>query len=335
MENSPRPKIVIYGAGAVGGVIGSLLARAGENVTLIARGEHVRAIRSSGLSVSGASGAFTVHPQMEEQLSFQPDLVLLTVKMGDVEESCRQINARAPGATVATFQNGVRGDELAAGILGKENVVGGVALFNAAYLAAGRVRYGTKGSLLVGEPFRPNGARIREIAAVRNCGIKTGIASNIAGAHWTKLLVNVMGNSLEAMTGLSFGECMKRPGLRRIAIRILREALDVLDTSGIPLEPLPDLPVSAFRMIGRWPEGIASGLLGLTMSGTRTLTSTLQSIRKGRPTEIDCLNGEIVRQGAAISLPTPYNAKAVELIHEVERSGRFFSADYLEGSAFA
>jgi ketopantoate reductase len=170
-----------------------------------------------------------------------------------------------------TFRNGVRSDELAAGILGRENIVGGVVLFNAAYLAAGRVRYGMKGSLLVGEPFRPNGARIREIAAVLNRGIRTGIA----GAHWAKPLVNVMGDSLEAMTGFSFGECMKRPGLRRIAIRILREALDVLDTSGIPLEPLPGLPVAAFRMIGRWPEEIVSWLLRLILSGTRTLASTL------------------------------------------------------------
>jgi 2-dehydropantoate 2-reductase len=316
-------------------VIGSLLARAGENVTLIARGEHVRAIRSGGVHVTGAAGSFTVHPQADEELSFRPDLVLLTVKMRDVEGACRRLRARAPGATVVTFQNGMHSDELAAGILGRESVGGGVALFNAAFLAPGGVRSGTKGSLLIGEPFRPNGARIREIASVLARGMKTGIARDIAGAHWTKLLVNVMGNSLEAMTGLGFGECMKRPGLRRIAIRVLREAFDVLEKSAIPLEPLPGLPVSAFRMIGRWPEGIASQLLRLAMSGTRTLTSTLQSIRKGRPTEIDYLNGEIVRQGAAISLPTPYNAKAVELVHEVERSGRFFSADFLEGSAFA
>jgi 2-dehydropantoate 2-reductase len=260
--------------------------------------------------------------------------VLLSVKTQDVEEACKQIKSYASDIPIVTLQNGIRSDEIAANILGRENIIGGVVLFNAGFLNSGYVSYGVKGSLLIGEAYKKNGKHIEEIAAVLNRAIKTEINDNMYGAHWTKLLVNVMGNSLEAMTGISFGECLKNPGMGRIGIRILRETLEVVDKSDIKLESLSGLPISAFRFIGKSPLGVSSLLLRLAMSGTHTLTSTLQSIRKGRPTEIDYLNGEIARQGEKIGMATPYNSKVTELIHEVEKTGRFYSTAYLEKSVF-
>jgi 2-dehydropantoate 2-reductase len=139
-----------------------------------------------------------------------------------------------------------------------------------------------------------------------------------------------MGNSLEAMTGLSFGACMRYPGLRRVGLFILREAFAVAAKVGVKLEPLPGFPVTAFRFIIRSPLAVASLILRLTMGATDTLTSTLQSIRRGRPTEIDYLNGEIVTQGQKVNIATPYNAKVVELVREVEQTGQFYSPAQLE-----
>jgi 2-dehydropantoate 2-reductase len=330
MKQVSNPKIAIVGAGAVGSVIGGLLARKGENVTLVARKAHVEAIHANGLHMDGASGKFIVRVPAKEELEFKPDLVFLAVKTQDVESTCRQIKPYILDAPVVTLQNGIRSDAIAADVLGRANIVSGVVFFNAGLWSPGHVIYGVKGAVLLGEAFQKNGKRVGEIAAVLRRVIKTEVHDNIYGAHWTKLLVNVMGNSLEAMTGLSFGKCMRNSGMRRIGIVILREAFEVMEKAGVKLEPLPGLPISAFKLTVKSPVGVASWILRLTMSGTNPLTSTLQSIRRGRPTEIDYLNGEIVAQGKMANMATPYNSMVVELIHEIERTHQFYSPSQLE-----
>lgn len=325
MNQGSKPKIAVVGAGAVGSVIGGLLARQGEDITLIARRAHAEAINTDGLHIDGAAGAFTVSVPAQEELDFKPELALIAVKSQDVEPVCRQIAPYVSGIPVVMLQNGVRSDEIAASVLGSEQIIGGVIIFNARFLNPGHVTYGVEGSILIGEPFQANGKRTEQIAAILNQAIKTELHDNIAGVRWTKLLVNIIGNSLEAMTGLSFGECMKNADMRRIGILITREAFEVVEQPGVSLEPLPDLPISAFRLTIMSPMAIASLVLRLTMSSRDTVTSTLQSIRRGKPTEIDYLNGEIVAQGKRLGIPTPHNARVVELVHEIEQTGQFYS----------
>lgn len=325
MNQGSRPKIVVVGAGAVGSVVGGLLARQGEDVTLIARRAHAEAINNNGLHIDGAAGIFTVSVPAKEALDFKPDLVLLAVKSQDVETVCRQIEPYVTGVPVVMLQNGVRSDEIAASVLGRENIIGGVVMFNARFLNPGQVTYSVKGFILISEAFQENGERIREIWKILNRATMTRISYNITGVRWTKLLVNIIGNSLEAMTGLSFGECMKNADLRRIGILITKEAFEVAEKTGVYLESLPGLPISAFRLTIKSPMAIASLVLRLTMSTTDTVTSTLQSIRRGKPTEIDYLNGEIVAQGKRLGIPTPYNTRVVELVHEIEQTGQFYS----------
>jgi 2-dehydropantoate 2-reductase len=224
-------------------------------------------------------------------------LILLAVKTQDVDRACRQIRPNAADAPVVTLQNGIRGDETAAAVLGKECLVGGVVLFNASFLDPGSVTYGLECSLLLGKPFRENGGRVEAIAAILRKAVRTDVCGNISGARWTKLLVNVMGNGLEAMTGLGFGRCMEHSRLRRIGIGILKEAFAVADAAGVRLKSPPGLPIGVFRIVAELPVVAASAVLRLTTGGVRTLASTLQSIRRGKPTEIDYLNGEIVSQG--------------------------------------
>jgi 2-dehydropantoate 2-reductase len=330
MDSTWKPKIAVVGAGAVGSVVGALLARAGQDVTLIARQAHVDAINADGLSINGVAGEFVVAPAAEEELRFRPDLILLTVKTQDVEAACRQIKPYVTGVPLVTLQNGVRSDEIAGTVLGQDGIIGGVVLFNATFLNPGSVTYGVKGSILIGEVFRDTGERVKEIAAILDVAIKTHLCDNIQGARWTKLLVNALGNSLEAMTGLSLGECMRYPGVRKIGILVLREAFLVLEGAGIKLESLPDLPIAVFKSVIRSPMGVASMMLRLTMSGTDTVTSTLQSIRKGKRSEIDYLNGEIVQLGREMGIATPYNSLVVEMVHKIERSHQFYSPNRLE-----
>jgi 2-dehydropantoate 2-reductase len=310
-------------------VIGGLLARAGENVTLIGRRKHVEAINAEGLIIDGSLGTFTVPVHANEELDFRPGLALLAVKAQDVEAACKQIGPSVAGVPIVTLQNGVRSHETAASLLGKDNVLSGAVLFNACYLSPGRATYGVKGGLVIGEAFQKKGKRVEEIGSVLGRAVPTKITDNIQGALWTKLLVNVFGNSLESMTGMGFGECMKYPELREIGIMILREAFKTAEGTGVGLESLPGVPIGLFRSLVRSPLGLASNILMLTMSGAKTLTSTLQSLRRGRPTEIDYLNGEIAAQAEKLRLAAPCNSKVVELVHEIERTGRFFPPSYL------
>ncbi len=329
-----KHRIAVVGAGAVGGVIGGLLAREGENVTLIARRGHAEAIRKNGLRIDGALGAFTVKVQAAEALEFRPDLVLLAAKMQDVEDACREIRPFVQGVPVMTLQNGIRSDDMAASLLGEENIISGVVLFNASFMKPGCVTYGVEGGLLIGEAFQKNGRRVEEIASLLGRALKTEISGNIQGVRWTKLLVNVLGNGVEAMTGMSFGDCMRHPSVRRAGVFILREAYRVGKKAGVRFEPLPRLPIAFLKFLAKSPPSVTSLVFRLTMGGMKTQSSTLQSLLKGRPTEIDYLNGEVVAQGIKADMETPYNAKVVELVHEVERTGRFFSPAALESRFF-
>ncbi len=325
MSQSMTPKIAVIGAGAVGSLLGGLLACAGHDVTLIGRSAHVEAICDAGLLIDGTAGRFTVRLRAECDLKFKPDLVLLAVKMPDLETTCRRIAPVLRDVPVLTLQNGVRCDEVAGRILGERNSIGAIVLFNAKFLAPGHVTYGSRGALLIGNVFGANGKRVGEIRDLLNRIVPTVISDDLAGARWTKLLWNVLANSMDAMTGESLRTCMKDPGTRRIGMHILKEALYVIEKARIGLSPLPGVPLTALKLAIKSPPAIASRLLEFIARKADTVSSTLQSLRRGRPTEMDYLNGEIVRLGGSMNVATPFNTKVVGLIGEIEKTHEFFS----------
>jgi 2-dehydropantoate 2-reductase len=324
--------IAVVGAGAVGSLIGGLLARAGENVTLIARKAHVDAIHEKGLRIDGALGTLSVPVKAAIALDFRPDLVLLSVKTQDVESTCQSIKTFLKDSTVVTLQNGVSSDNILASFVSEDNIISGVVMLNAQFLEPGKITYARIGSLVIGEAFGRNGQRIREIQTLLSRAIITKISDNIRGTHWSKLLLNNLGNGLEAITGMTVGECMDHKKLRIIGILILREGYRVIRKAGIVLAPLPGVPVAMLKVISRSPLPLASMILRSSMGSLRTVSSTLQSLRRGRPTEIDYLNGEIVRLGRQLSVPTPCNSKVVEIVKRVEETSRFLAPDELAES---
>jgi len=323
MPDSDGPKIAVIGAGAIGSLLGGLLARAGEDVTLIGRPAHVNAIRASGLHVDGALGDFVVNVNAAESLDFRPDVALLAVKTQDVELACRQYEAFLQDVRVVTLQNGVRSDDIAASVLPRKNILSGVVIFNAQYLEPGRVTLALGGVLVIGEAFAKNGLRAQGIRALLDKALQTRLSDNIQGAHYTKLLVNNLANGLEAMTGLSIQACMRRASLRHIGAAMLREGYQTVTAAGIRLEPLPGIPLGLLRLIGQAPLALSAAMLSVTVGSLNTLSSTLQSLRRGKPTEIEYLNGEIVRLGLKVRRPTPYNSLVVEVVKEAEASGHF------------
>jgi 2-dehydropantoate 2-reductase len=310
--------------------LGGLLAHAGEDVTLIARKAHVEAIRGSGLHISGVLGEFTVQVKAAEALDFGPDLVLLAAKTQDVEAACRLAGPYIQNTPLITVQNGVRSDEIVASLLPKANIVSGIVLFNAQVLKPGEITYARGGSLVIGEAYGQNGQRVRDLQAVLNRAVVTEISDNIQGAHWTKLLVNNVANGLEAMTGLTIRECLRNPGLQKIGALALKEGYQAIDRAGFRLAPLPGVPRPVLMLITRAPVPVAAWVLARSMGSLKTLSSTLQSLRRGQPTEIDYLNGEIVRLGRQIGMATPYNATIVDVVQAVERNHKFYAPDDLQ-----
>jgi 2-dehydropantoate 2-reductase len=322
-------RVAVIGAGAIGSVIGGLLARAGEDVTLIGRQPHVDAVNQNSLRIDGALGSMQVRVRAAERLEFTPDVALLTVKTQGVAAAAREIHPYVVGTPVVTMQNGVRSDELVADVLGKQGILSCVVLLGATFLEPGTVIYSPQGVLVLGVPFGPIDERTRTIAAVLDKAVPTHLSTNIAGAHWTKLIINE-NNALPAVTGLSIQEVNQQAALSRLSILMMREAAGTIEAAGIKLTSLPKLPATGLRTLLRMPMPVASRLLRLlsrSLGETPALGSTLQSVRRGEKTEIDYLNGEVVALGKRTGRPTPYNAAVVSLVHQVEATGKFLTAE--------
>lgn len=324
MTGKSSCRIAVVGAGAIGSVIGGLLSRAGEDVTLIGRKEHVEAISRHGLRIGGALGDLTITVKATDKLDFRPDLVLLAVKAQDVEATCEQSSSLMRGVPIVTLQNGVRADEIAASYFSKEDILSAIVMFNGQYLSPGQVTYAGGGPLVIGEAFAANGSRIRELQQLLVRAVPTVISDNIRNAHWTKLLQNNLGNGLEAITGLSVTEFMSDVNIRRIGLLSVKESFRIIQKAGFHPGALPGL-MAPVLLLAKLPLSVGVWMIGKARGSAKTVVgSTVQSLRRGRPTEIDFLNGEIVRLGQQLGTQTPFNSKIVELVKEVERSGRFY-----------
>ncbi len=324
--------IAIIGAGAIGGVLGALLQRAGYEVTLIGRPAQVQAIRRNGLRVEGCLGTFTVHPAAAEALESRPELVFLTVKAQDVVAALQANAAFLTGVPLVTCQNGIRGDELAATLLPRDQLISAVVMTGANYLTPGTVTVASPGALVIGRSYGPLDDQVGDVAAVLHAVISTRTTANILGAHWLKLIVN-LNNALPALTDTTLQRVFADPYLSRVSVRMMREGLHVNGRAGIRLEPIPGVPAVLIRLVANLPMRLATLILNTSARRLYTdvpvLGSTLQSVRRGRPTEIDYLNGEVVRTGRQLDVPVPLNTAVVELVHQTEQTGKFFTVDEL------
>jgi 2-dehydropantoate 2-reductase len=333
VPDTRRPRIAILGAGAVGSILGSLLWRAGENVVLVGRSAHVAAIRSAGLDVAGVLGGFNATPHAEERLSARPDLALLTVKAQDVVGVLRENAALLEDVPIVMLQNGLSAEELAATVVAADQLVSGVVSLHAEYLVPGHVVLMQSEGLLIGRPNGRNDAVVARIQHTLAQALPTAITSNIRGARWTKLIVN-LNNVLPALTGASFKQVYRDRFLRRLAVGLMREGLAVAQRSGVRLESLPGTGVPLVRLIAYLPATLAGVVAARKAAKLEThwplRGSTWQSVARARPTEIDYLNGEIVRIGKSVHVPTPFNAFVVTLIRRVEAEKRFLTAREIE-----
>jgi 2-dehydropantoate 2-reductase len=327
-------RIAIIGAGAIGSVIGGLLCKAGEDVTLIGRKSHIDAINHNGLILEGQSGKTVIQVKAAENLDFKPDLALLTVKAQDVESSIRKVQLFLSGTNVVTLQNGIRSDDQVAGLLGKENIISSVVVFSGQFLESGKVSYSipfSKTALLIGEPFGNKGNRLQTLSALLNKAIGTDISEDIRAAHWTKLIWNLQ-TAVPAITGLSYQDSYQYPKVRELTINLLKEGLKIIQAAGVKTGDVPGFPMEPIVTMARESLPISSSLLkkiAESLGKVPMLGSTWQSIKRGKNTEVDYLNGEIVTLGKRMEIQASANSLMVEMVHQVETTGKFLTIDGL------
>ena len=324
-------QVAVYGAGAIGSLVGARLREAGVNVRLVGRKAHVDAIRANGLLVKGRDESRLVYLPATTELAGGADIILLTVKSQDVQAAGRDIAQLPSDATVVTMQNGIRSDREAADILGRDRIVGCVLNISATFLEPGVVEQNTGALLQVGAPFIESAARVEPVLDLLSPAIKTDHVPDIARARWTKLMAN-LNNAIMAITGWPIARALRHEGLTRLAIATIREGVKTAQAGGFALDQRSR--ARAFQTMATLPFGISARLFGPRLAGNFPANSTygpstLQSLQRGTSSELDYLNGEIVTLGQRIGRATPYNSGMLEHGREVFATHRLLSPEEL------
>jgi 2-dehydropantoate 2-reductase len=318
-------QIGVVGAGAVGGAIAALLARAGHEVEVTARGEHLETIREHGIRLAGGWGDYTAHVRAGETLGLAAELVVVATKAQDAEQAILENLAILRGGPVVVVQNGLDSINTAKAASPRSDVVGGLATFAASYLSPGTVTITTAGPTYVGVARGESDVPARYAARILNEALPTSVVPNFEGAQWTKLVINQV-NALPAITGFSVQEVVAHRQLRLVMTASMRECVRVGLASGVRFEKLQGLGPDGLRLFSALPLWLGQALPALMSARIGRVPnpgSTLQSIRRGQATEIDYLNGAVVRAAEAIGQGAPVNATLVSLVHRVEEFGEF------------
>ena len=294
--------IAVMGAGAVGCYYGAMLARAGHEVVLIGREQHVQAIERDGLRLEAQQfdehiGRPHLSASTDPAAVSGAQLVLFCVKSPDTESAGASIGPHlAAGTLVLTLQNGVDNAERLRGVIARE--VAAAVVYVATEMAGpGHVRHHGRGELVI-EPSTQSEAIARMFI---EAGVPTEISPNVRGALWAKLILNCAYNALSAISQLPYGRLVAGTGVPASISDVVAECAAVAQADGVSLPP--DIE-QAVRRIAE------------TMPGQ--YSSTAQDVARGKPSEIDHLNGYIVKRGEVLGVPTPANRLLHTLVKLIE-----------------
>jgi 2-dehydropantoate 2-reductase len=282
-------KVAVMGAGAVGCYYGGMLARAGHEVVLIARPQHVEAIVREGLRMETK----TFDERVRLAASTDPsamqgaNLVLFCVKSTDTESAGAQMRPHLmPEALVLTLQNGVDNADRLRTVLPPRQVSAAVVYVATEMAGPGHVKHHGRGELVI-EPSSAGDAVAKMLIAA---GVPTEVSANVRGALWAKLVINCAYNAVSAIAQRPYGENVQSEGILQVMRDVVDECLAVANAEGVQLPG--DINAAVRKIIE-------------TMPGQ--MSSTAQDLARGKPTEIDYLNGLIVRRGEKLGVATPAN----------------------------
>ena len=293
-------QVAVLGAGAVGCFYGGMLARAGHRVTLIGRPQHVQVFEAQGLRMQTLAFDETVklHASTEASAVTGADLVLFAVKSPDTETAGAQMREHLkPGALVLCLQNGVDNAERLRAVLPGVQVAAAVVYVATEMAGPGHLRHHGRGELVI----EPSTASERVAQALAAAGVPTEISDNVRGALWAKLILNCAYNALSAVGRIAYGELVQQPGVQDTMRDVVAECRAVAAADGVTLPG--DVDAAVRRIAETMPS---------------QYSSTAQDLMRGKPSEIDHLNGHVVRRGEALGVPTPANRVLWAVVKLVE-----------------
>lgn len=324
-------RAAVIGAGAIGGLCAAYLKLAGRDVAVSVKTPVLPLLEKDGFSVSGVRGEKKVKVPVTEKIDFIPDVCIIAVKTQDIKEAVSANPKALRAETVVTTQNGLRAEELLLAYSPAEKIVSGIVMFGATSLQPGRVVHNFEGGLVLGGydgRSREGAARAEDLFS----GIfPVQVVDNIKRMKLLKVFINA-NNCIPAILGTTMQEAFSDLRVCAISAAVWKEGWKVVQKAGLKPESLPDFPAERVSGLAAMPLEKAAGIFHGIMaglSGEPLYGSILQSIKKGRPSEIDYFNGEFVRIAAAAGEKAELNELLVRMVHDVERSGRFFPREEL------
>ena len=314
-------RCAIYGAGSLGTVLGAYLTKGGRSVELINRNKaHVAALRENGAHITGTVD-FTVPVTAltPEEMSGEYDIVFLMTKQLHNREVVTFLKPMlSDNGVIVTMQNGIPEPEIAE-IVGKEHTVGCVVEWGATLSAPGE-------STLTSDPdslsFHMGGMEgvsdeaLRSVKEILEIMCPVHYEENLIGARWSKLLINATFSGLGTVVGGLFGDVSEDKDARKVAVRCMKECIDVGHAAGATFTPVQGKDITKLFYYKSAPKRVfAELLLPIAMKKHREIEpSMLQDLRHGKPCEIDAINGVVCKWGQKCGVPTPINDRILEIV---------------------
>ena len=291
--------VAVMGAGAVGCYYGAMLARAGHSVTLVGRQQHVDAVTDRGLflETSRLQEYIPMRATTEPSGVADADLVLFSVKSADTEMAGREIAPHLKeGVVILSLQNGVDNAERLQAVI--ERTVVPAAVYVATEMAGpGYVKHHGRGELVIGLSSQSAAVAASFTAA----GIPTTVSENVIAALWSKLILNCAYNALSAVSQLPYGRLLEVDGVKAVMKDVVEECLSVARRTGVAV-----------------PANVLEPVLALASTMPDQYSSTAQDLARGKKSEIDFLNGFVVRRGKEFGIPTPANQALYTMVKLLE-----------------
>lgn len=323
---------VIYGAGSLGTVLGALLTETGADVLLVSHNQaHVKALKERGAAVEGSlSKTVPVKAALPEEMSGTFDVIFLMTKQLNNPELARALNPYLTGKGVfCCLQNGI--PELALrGVLPDEKILSGVIPWSASYQRPGVSRLTSPEDSVrftIGSPFTENSAVVERVGRLLERAGRVEVDEDILAMRWSKLLVNASISALSGSLGLPCGGVTHDPNRQPLALRTLKECIEVGRAQGIAFRSVNDYPIAEELYVTTEEElRLAQKKMPAAFASIKSsVSSILQDLRRGKATEIHAISGIICRTGRELGIPTPFNDRVVSVIERIEKGELSYS----------
>jgi 2-dehydropantoate 2-reductase len=339
--NKDNPSILVIGAGAIGGITAALLRHSGYDVTIAAKyPDYAEKIREDGIMISGFRGIHTVQiPAVAavSELKEKKDIILLATKATDMASSAHDaLPLLNEGGYMVSMQNGICEYELAS-IIGMERTVGCVVGWGATMVSPGEMIMTSGGDFILGYPDRVPDDDLNALVKILSDVVPARTTSNILGHLYSKLIINACITSMGAVCGLYLGKMLSLHRMRRIFINVISEAVTVANAMNLKIEVFGGkLDFYKFVEKNGFFADVKRNLVIMVIGFKyrRLKSSSLQSLERGKPTEISYFNGFIVDNAVKYNIQVPVNSKIVDIVKQIEKGLLPVSINNFDDSAF-